>query len=412
MTANTTAGRKSERRQPATWISAIAIALGGYALPCLHASQIVAWGAGKATDAPDFYSAGQSVVPANLTNAVLLVGGWRHSLALKTDRTLQAWGDDSAGQSDFFPAGQSNYVAIGCGQLHSVALNSNGIPVTAGDNLFSQQEIPTNLSNVVAVAAGFYHSLALRKDGTVIAWGMSTNASAIGVDPNYGQTSIPADLSNVVSIAAGGWHSLALRDNGTLRAWGRDSNGQAEIPVGISNVIAISAGASHNLILTSDGRVTAWGYNFYGQTNVPPDLSNVVAIAAGGWHNLALKNDGTVVAWGAGSAGPTLVYGQNSVPPGLSNVVQIAAGLAHSLALIDSAPPLTRSSLVHPSMTSAGFGVSVITRFGHVYRIESAGSPASTTWNALPLQFGLDGELRLIDPAPTGPQRFYRARKW
>jgi hypothetical protein len=378
------------------------------------ATQVVAWGAGKAGDPPDYYNGGQSVVPANLTNAMLVTGGWRHSIALKSNGTLQGWGDDSAGQLDFYPAGQSNYGAISCGQLHSVALQSNSVPMTAGNNVFGQQDIPPDLTGVVAVAAGFYHSLALRRDGTVVAWAMATNDASIGVDPNYGQTRVPADLSNVVAIAAGGWHSLALRADGTLRAWGRDSYGQAEVPAGISNVIAIGSGASHNLALLASGRVVAWGYNIYQQTNVPANLSNVVAIAAGGWHNLALKSDGTIVAWGAGdtSVSTSLAYGQNQVPAGLSNVVQIAAGLAHSLALVGNAPPAPKAALVRPAVSNRNFSVSLLTHFGRVYQLEFKNSLADSNWSVLPLQAGVGGELLMTDPTAATPQRFYRVLQW
>ena len=70
-------------------------------------------------------------VPAGLTNVVAIAGGGYHSLALKYDGTVVAWGDNSAGQTN----------------------------------------VPAGLSNVVAVAAGGFHSLALKNDGSVVAWG-------------------------------------------------------------------------------------------------------------------------------------------------------------------------------------------------------------------------------------------------
>src|SRR5580692_9031114 len=85
-------------------------------VPCASASnRVVAWGAGMVVNESDNNDYGQSIVPATLTNAVLVAGGWRHSLALKANGTLQGWGDDSLNQTSF-PAG-SNYVAIACGAL-------------------------------------------------------------------------------------------------------------------------------------------------------------------------------------------------------------------------------------------------------------------------------------------------------
>src|SRR5262249_31327822 len=143
--------------------------------PSHAANHVVAWGAGTfVSKPPDYNNYGQSIVPSSLTNAIYVAGGWRHSLAIKSDGTLQAWGDDTIGQTDFWYE-PTNCISIACGRLHSLALQQNGFVIQAGDDTFGQVEIPDNLSNVVAISAGFYHSLALRADGTVVAWGTSTN---------------------------------------------------------------------------------------------------------------------------------------------------------------------------------------------------------------------------------------------
>ena len=203
--------------------------------PALAGNRVAAWGAGIITNTADGNDYGQSVIPVTLTNAVLMAGGWRHSLALKADGTLRSWGDNSLGQTAF-PTG-SNYVSIACGYLHSLALQSNGSVVAWGFDAYGQTDVPSNLSNVVAIASGFYHSLALKADGTVVTWGPSTNIASIGIDPDYGQTLIPSGLSNVVAIAGGGWHSLALKSDGMVTGWGRTDYGQAYIPPGLSNVV-------------------------------------------------------------------------------------------------------------------------------------------------------------------------------
>jgi hypothetical protein len=94
----------------------------------------------------------------------------------------------------------SNVVAIAGGYYHSLALKADGTVIAWGNNSYGQTTVPAGLSNVVAIAGGYYHSLALKADGTVIAWGNN----------NYGQTTVPAGLSNVVAIAGGYLHSLAL----------------------------------------------------------------------------------------------------------------------------------------------------------------------------------------------------------
>ncbi len=384
------------------------------ALSTRAANQVVAWGAGKIINPADNNDFGQSIVPASLTNAVLVAGGGRHSLALKADGTLQGWGDDSAGQTNF-PAG-SNYMAIACGYLDSLALQSNGIVLAVGDegdSVADPTRVPGNLSNVVAIAAGKYHCLALKADGTVTAWGTSTNPGTYVANVDYGQSVVPAELSNVVAIAAGGWHSLALKADGTLTGWGRADFGQAYSPSGLSNVVAIAAGAADSLALEANGKLVAWGDNTYGQTNIPPGLSNVVAIASGAWHNLALKSDGTVAAWGAGGGSSVYVdYGQNIVPAGLSNVVQIAAGQVNSLALVGSGPPVMKVPLTVAGFGTNGFTASLTARNGRVYRLEYLNALTNQTWSAFSLQAGQGGAMRFNDPAPTAPQRFYRVSQW
>jgi alpha-tubulin suppressor-like RCC1 family protein len=225
-------------------------------------------------------------------------------------RTVVVWGDNYYGQTNM-PAGLSNVVAVAGGNLHSLALRSDGKVVAWGYNQYGQTNVPPALDKVAAVAGGTYHSLALRNDGTVVAWGQNTS----------GQTTVPAGLGGVVAVAAGGSHSLALQSDGTVVAWGNNYYGQA-MPADLGGVVAIAAGGSHSLGLRSDGKVVAWGSNTNGQTAVPASLSNVVAIAAGNTHSLALRNDGTVAGWGT-----------TTVPNGLSNVVAISAGGSHSLAL-------------------------------------------------------------------------------
>ena len=377
-------------------------------------TSVQAWGGGTfIANPPDNYNWGQSIVPAGLTNAVFVAGGWRHSLAVNADGTLIRWGDDSLGQTDFVPG--TNYVAVACGWLHSLALQTDGTVAAAGDDQHGQTEVPLDLSNVVAVACGNYHSLALKSDGTVVAWGAGTTTNP-GDAFNYGQSIVPANLSNVVAIAGGGWHSLALLSDGTVMGWGRNDFGQAAVPPGVTNVVAIGAGSAHDVALEANGTVISWGDDFYQQTNVPAGLSNVVAIAAGNWHNLALLGQGTVVAWGA--SGPNastnnIAWGQNIVPTGLTNVDQVAAGVVNSFALIGNAPPSMHAAMTDPSFGTNGFSVSLLTLNGRVYRLEYKNSLADTNWIALPLQAGNGHLTQFTDPGATSSgARFYRVRRW
>jgi hypothetical protein len=137
-------------------------------------------------------------------------------------------------------------VAVAAGGNHSLALKADGAVVAWGENTDShgnysgQSIVPPGLMNLIGIAAGGYHSLALRANGTVVAWG----------DNSQGQCSVPPGLSNVVALVGGGSHSLALKADGTMAAWGANWNGQCNVAATAIDVAAIGAGESHSLALT------------------------------------------------------------------------------------------------------------------------------------------------------------------
>ncbi len=286
-------------------------------------AQVVGWGDN---------SFGQCTAPAGLTNVVAIAAGEFHSLALRSDGTVVAWGSNYApgswgswvyaGQS-VVPADLTNVVAIAAGDYHSLALKADGTVVAWGWNGSSQSTVPAGLSGVVAIAAGGYHSLALKADGSIVVWGADNLP--------------PPGLTNVVQIAAGTQYSLALRANGRVVSWG---SGAPAPPPSLNHVVDIAAGDYHGLALKSDGTVVAWGANGDGQCNVPAGLTNVVDLAAGNGHSLALKSDGTVVGWGWNH------YGQCTPPAGLPPVKALAAGMGFTLVLVNAAPVLDPAT--HP----------------------------------------------------------------
>ena len=293
----------------------------------LTLSPVVAWGAGTVNSnlSPHY---GQSRIPAGLSNIIALAGGGYHSLALKSDGRVVAWGWNGIGQTNV-PTTLTNAVAIAAGLRHSTALRSNGTVTAWGDSSYSLTFPPSSVTNVTALSAGWYHNLALRSNGTLVAWGAGTFT---GAPPHVGQSLIPSSLSNVVAVAAGGYHNLALKQDGTVFAWGWNLSGQTNVPPWLSNVVAIAAGGSNSLALKADGTLAAWGDNTFGQTNIPAGLSNVVAISAGAAHQIALRNDGALVVWGLNG------NGQTNISVELTNLMAAAAGGFHSLSLVNLGP--------------------------------------------------------------------------
>ena len=112
--------------------------------------------------------------------------------------SVVAWG--SRNGITTIPAGLSGVIAIAAGQSHTVALKSNGTVVAWGLNDSGQTIIPADLSGVIAIAAVAYHTAALKSNGTVVAWGWN----------DFRQTTIPLGLNGVTAIAAGETHTVAL----------------------------------------------------------------------------------------------------------------------------------------------------------------------------------------------------------
>ncbi|MBP1904775.1 hypothetical protein J2Z32_001399 [Paenibacillus turicensis] len=238
-----------------------------------------------------------------------LVAGENHSLQIKADGSVWAWGDNRNGQ-----------LGDGTKTSKTVAVQVN------------------DLSDVLSVAAGRDHSLALKRDGTVWSWGYNS-AGQIGHGVRYGTYTKPEQVENltgVIAVMAYDSSSFALKDDGTVWAWGYNEGQFGETnytrftmsPVqvqGVSGVSQLTVGTSGTYALTSGGTVLRLSNNSVRQV---PGLSGVVSIATRSSYStglLALKKDGSVELWD-GTNAPTQVMG-------LSNIKAIAGGANSNFAI-------------------------------------------------------------------------------
>jgi hypothetical protein len=257
-----------------------------------------------------------ATVPTAIRSSIIAIAkGIAHTVALKQDGAVVAWGYNSSDRATVPAAALTGVTAVAAGFDHSVALKEDGSVLGWGANDSGQTTVPAAAqSGVTAIAAGVAFTVALKEDGSVVAWGNSF----------YGQATVPATaLSGVTAIAAGGYHTVALKQNGSVVAWGDNLYGQSTVPAAAQNtVVAIAAGRDHTVALKENGSVVAWGRNDDGQTTVPTAAqSGVIAIAAGSAHTVALKQDGSVVARGKNDDG------QTDVPTAaLNRVSKIATG--------------------------------------------------------------------------------------
>ena len=157
-----------------------------------------------------------------------------------------AWGTVWGGYDDVSVLvpndAQGGVIAIAAGRDHTVALKADGRVVAWGRNKHGQTTVPVAAqSGVVAIAAGLYHTVALKQNGSVIAWGSNWD----------GQSAVPADAqSGVVAIAAGWLHALALKQGGGVIAWGGNASGQMTVPdAAQTGIIAIAATDSYSVAI-------------------------------------------------------------------------------------------------------------------------------------------------------------------
>lgn len=328
---------------------------------------------------------GFTVMNNSIYSQTIAAGGW-HSLAVCSDSTVKAFGENASGElgdgtttDQNIPVsvvGLSSVISVSGGgdqlEAHSLALKKNGTVWAWGSNLYGALgNASTNpsltpvqvllLTGVTKISAGGWHSVALKNDGTVWTWGWNTDGQlgdGTFVDKTIA-TQVPG-LTNVVAIAAGTYHVLALKSDSTVWAWGDNISGQIgdnstddrNTPVqvsGLSSVVKISAGRFFSLAVKKDGTVWTWGENLYGQlgngtttdSHIPVQVTGLSGITSatattGAFHCLAVKNDNTVWAWGRNTYGNlgdgTVTHSPVPVQvQGATNIIAMAAGTNFSL---------------------------------------------------------------------------------
>jgi alpha-tubulin suppressor-like RCC1 family protein len=282
----------------------VAIAVGGFhSIALRNDGTVNVWGANAAGQLGLGSTGTSGLYPVQVPGAsgiAAVAGGLHHSIVLKTDGSVLAWGLNTEGQvgegstapmrsSPIQVAGLSVVTAIAAGSRHNLALLANGTVMAwganesgqLGDGTTTQRNTPvvvSGLTNVVAIAAGAAHSLAIKSDGSVVAWGFNAFGQLGDGTLTTRLTPVPvASLgSGVGLIAAGANHSLAVKAGGAMYAWGNNANSQlgngsnanSATPVLLSSptqVVAISGGARHTAAIDASRKLYIWGDNFFGQ---------------------------------------------------------------------------------------------------------------------------------------------------
>jgi alpha-tubulin suppressor-like RCC1 family protein len=211
-----------------------------------------------------------------------LVNVWDKALLLAPDGSLWAWGGTYSSLTNVFPqptvsqvpvriGSDSDWTQVASSVRHTVALKDDGSLWAWGDNgqgqvgqsnLAYRYVAPTRIgteTNWTQICTGSSHSLALKNDGSLWAFGWN----------DYGQLGDGTTVTRRVptrigakgdwrAIAAGGCKSFALKSNGTIWAWGDFGDSNALMPQQIepgTDWLAISAYGFTLLARKTDGTI-------------------------------------------------------------------------------------------------------------------------------------------------------------
>ena len=286
-----------------------------------------------------FFSLSSSLYASNWSSVSC---GDSHTIAIKTNGTLCAWGSNYYDQLGFGDATDrytptqvgtdTNWSSVSCGAEYTVAIKTDGTLWAWGRNNYgqlglgttTQMNTPTQVgtdTNWSSVSCGYYHTIAVKTDGTLWAWG-DNNCGQLGLGDTIDR-SIPTQIgtdTNWSFVFCGNWHTIAIKTDGTLWAWGDNYYGQLGLgdttdrntptQVGTdANWSSVSCGNSHSIAIKTDETLWAWGDNGNGQLglgdttdrNTPTQVgtdANWSSVSCGDSHTIAVKTDGTLWAWG------------------------------------------------------------------------------------------------------------------
>ncbi|KAL0225205.1 hypothetical protein RCL1_003117 [Eukaryota sp. TZLM3-RCL] len=233
-----------------------------------------------------------------LTLVVSISAGHVHSLAMKRDGTVWSWGQNENFQLGRFISELNGRIpvqipdisgarAIVAGFSHSLIVKSDGSVVAFGSasdgrlgngktvNDFSIQNCGT-FTSAVSVAAGSHHSLILLDNGDLWATGRNDDGQLGTHFPIPQSTPVHVSGFTFAAVTAGGHSNIGVLTNGEVVVWGRNDNYQLgdgtvirkPTPFtlsSLSNLYTLSMGGTHTLVASRNGTSYGFGHNGNGR---------------------------------------------------------------------------------------------------------------------------------------------------
>lgn len=241
-------------------------------------------------------------VIGGFTDWIQISAHTQHTLALRSDRTLWAWGNNGSGR--------------------------------LGDNTATNRSSPISVvggfTDWIQVSAGSAHSLGLRDNGTAWAWGQGF-AGKLGDGTTTNRSSpvsVVGGFTSWIRVEAGNAGSIGLLANGNAYAWGSNTSGQltrdpafttsVTSPVSIMHFenewIDVSINNATCYGKKTDGTVWAWGNNMNGELGANSAVVTMQSVlqVAGGFTDWVRIEGGTNFAIGVRANGTIWTWGLNT----------------------------------------------------------------------------------------------------
>lgn len=249
-------------------------------------------------------------LPVGPGNPSISMGG-THGLILASDGSLWSWGEDFLGwpvlglgnvatQTSLHRIGQeTDWANLASSFTHSLAVKSDGTLWAWGANISHQLGDGTTTTRSTPVpsvegtdwkqvAAGNSTSFALKGDGTLWAWGDNWAGNVgIGSTIESREAVQIGSRTNWTRVWAGGVQTVGLQSDGSLWFWGSltgDSTHLLLVPTRVSadtNWAEVGFGYFTILAIKTDGTLWAWGRNAGIHTGRPMQLLNETPVQVG-----------------------------------------------------------------------------------------------------------------------------------
>lgn len=270
------------------------------------------------------------------------------SLAIKTNGTLWAWGNNGDGQlgqndrvnrsSPVQVGALTNWGSVKGGDANWLAVKTDGTLWACGQNSVGKLGDGTAITRSSPVQIGALTNWrvasptgdscsAIKTDGTLWTWG-SANNGVLGSNAITPPRSSPVQvgaLTDWFTLSTGNRQTFAVKTSGQLWAWGYNRDGalgdgtsanrSSPVQIGaLTNWSGTFGGSQFCAAVKTDGTLWMWGYNTQGQLGQSDvvsrsspvqvgSLTNWSVASAGNRQALAVKTDGTLWAWGQGVVG-------------------------------------------------------------------------------------------------------------